>query len=175
MTYQALGIWNVIFNLPIPGWLPPTTSQGIEDIGIRYFLRATAKFTYLDHDQMSWSLTSICTPFLSRVKSAHGQMEIQLRRFISAPRVDIVQPKVINYLVDSHDSTSTSFSSKPSVPVEVLNKIQLLVSVPEYTNVKGSTLPLTLRLRTKNLCEEDCKRLQVTEVAVDILQREKCR
>ena len=102
-------------------------------------------------------------------------MEIQLRRFISAPRVDIVQPKVINYLVDSHDSTSTSFSSKPSVPVEVLNKIQLLVSVPEYTNVKGSTLPLTLRLRTKNLCEEDCKRLQVTEVAVDILQREKCR
>lgn len=124
---------------------------------------------------MPWSLTSFCTPFLSQVKTAHGQTEIQLRRFISAPRVDIVDPNVINYFVDSHDSTSDSVSTKPKVPAEVLNKIQLLVSVPEYTNVKGSTLPLTLRLRTKDLCQEDCKRLQITDVAVDILQREKCR
>lgn len=145
------------------------------DTGIRYLLHATAKFTYLDQNQMPWNLTSLCTPFLPQVKSAHGQTEVQLRRFISAPRVDILDPIVINYLVDSHDSTFASVSSKPGVPVEVLNKIQLLVSVPEYTNVKGSTLPLTLRLRTKDLCEEDCKRLQVTEVAVDILQREKCR
>lgn len=125
---------------------------------------------------MSWSFTSLCTPFLSQVKSAHGQTEIQLRRFISAPRVDTPVPKVINYLVDSHDLTSTtSIPNKPRVPAEVLNKMQLLVSVPEYANVKDSTLPLTIRLRTKDLCEEDCKRLQVTEVAVDIQQREKCR
>ena len=124
---------------------------------------------------MPWSLTSLCSPFLSQVKLAHGQTEIQLRRFISAPRVDAVDPKVLNYLVDSYDPTSASGSSKPRVPAEVLNKIHLLVSVPEYTNVKGSTLPLTLRLRTKDLCQEDCKRLQVTDVAVDILQREKCR
>ena len=125
---------------------------------------------------MSWSFTSLCTPFLSQVKSAHGQTEIQLRRFISAPRVDTPVPKVINYLVDSHDLTSTtSIANKPRVPAEVLNKMQLLVSVPEYANVKDSTLPLTIRLRTKDLCEEDCKRLQVTEVAVDIQQREKCR
>lgn len=138
-------------------------------------LYATAKFTYLDQDQTPWSLTSLCTPFLSQVKSVHGQTKIQLRRFISAPRADFLDPKVINYLVDSHDSTSASDSSKPRVPVEVLNKIQLLVSVPEYTNVEDRTLPLTLRLRTEDLCEEDCKRLQVTEVAVDILQQERCR
>ena len=124
---------------------------------------------------MPWSFTSLCSPFLSQVKSVHGQKEIQLRRFISAPRVDTSDPKVINYHVDSHDLTSASVSNKPRVPDEVLNKIQLLVSVPEYANVKGSTLPLTLRLRTKDLCEEDCKRLQVTEVTVDILQQEKCR
>ena len=124
---------------------------------------------------MPWSLTSLCTPFLSQVKSAHSHTEIQLRRFISAPRADTVDPKVINYFVDSHDSTSVSVSSKPRVPAEVLNKIQLLVSVPEYVDVKGHTLPLTLRLRTKDLCEEDCKRLQVTDVAVDLSQREKCR
>ena len=124
---------------------------------------------------MPWSLTSFCTPFLSQVKSAHSHTGIQLRRFISAPRVDTVDPKVINYLVDSHDSTSVPVPNKPRVPAEVLNKIQLLVSVPEYADVKGRTLPLTLRLRTEDLCEEDCKRLQVTDVAVDILQREKCR
>jgi hypothetical protein len=124
---------------------------------------------------MPWSISSLRTPFRSQVKSAHGQTDIQLRRFISAPGVDAIDPKLINYLVDSHYSTSTSVSSKPRVPVEVINKIKLLVSVPEYTNVKDCTLPLTLRLRTKDLCEEDCKRLKVTEVAVNILQREKCR
>ena len=61
------------------------------------------------------------------------------------------------------------------MPVEVLNKIQVLVSVPEYVNVKDHTFPVALRMRTKDLCEEDCKRLQVTELVVDILQREKCR
>jgi uncharacterized protein (DUF2384 family) len=124
---------------------------------------------------MPWRLSSFCTPFLSQVKTAHGQTEIQLRRFISAPRVDVVDPKVINYLIDSHDTISALVSSKPRVPAEVLNKIQLLVSVPEHTNVKGRTLPLTLRLRTKDLGQDDCKRLQITDVAVDILQREKCR
>ena len=124
---------------------------------------------------MPWSLTSLCSPFLSQVKSAHAQTEIQLCRFISTPRVDTVDPKIINYFVDSDDSTFSSVSSKPRVPAEVLNKIQLLVSVPEYSNVKDCSLPLTLRLRTKDLCQEDCKRLQVTDVSVDILQREKCR
>ena len=173
MRYQ--GIWNVIFNLPIPGWLPPTSMQGVEDIGIRYSLYATAKFIILDEDQTPWSFRPFCTPFRPQVKSAHAQAEIQLRRFISAPRVNTLVPKVINYLVDWHDLISTSVASKPRIPVQVLNKIQVLASVPEYIDVEGRTLPLTLRLRTKDLCEEDCKRLQVTEVIIDIQQREKCR
>lgn len=102
-------------------------------------------------------------------------MEVQLRRFISAPRVNTPIPKVINYLVDSHDLIPVSVSSKPRVPVQVLNKIQVLASVPEYIDVEGRSLPLTLRLRTKDLCEQDCKRLQVTEVIIDVLQREKWR
>ncbi|KAF8809101.1 hypothetical protein BYT27DRAFT_7094999 [Phlegmacium glaucopus] len=169
-------IWNVIFNLPIPGWLPPTTTLDIEDIGIRYSLYATATFTNLDDDQQSsWSFVSLCAPFRSRLKLAHGQKEIHLRRFISAPRADVLNDKTVTYLVDSHTSSPASISSKPRMPVEVLNKIQVLASVPEYANVAGNTLPLTLRMRTKDLCEEDCKKLQVTEVVVDILQQEKTR
>lgn len=61
------------------------------------------------------------------------------------------------------------------MPIQVLDKIQVLASVPEYIDIEGRTLPLTLRLRTNGLCEEDCKRLQVTEVIIDVLQREKCR
>ena len=150
--------------------------MGIEDIGIHYSLHAVAKFINLDDDhQTPWSFASLCVPFRSRVKSAHGQMEIRLRRFISAPTADTLDPKIMNYLVNSHAPPSTSVSRKPRMPVEVLNKIQVLASVPEYVDVKGQSLPLTLRLRTKDLCEEDCKRLQVTEVVVDILQQEKCR
>jgi len=81
----------------------------------------------------------------------------------------------VNYLANSDASSSALISSKSRMPVEVLNKIQVLASVPEYVDVKGHALPLTLRMRTKDLCEEDCKRLQVTEVVVDVLQQEKTR
>ena len=176
MVYRALlGVWNVIFNLTIPGWLPPTTALDINDIGIRYLLHATAKFTNLSDKQAPWSFASFCTPLRSRLKLVHGQTGVQLRRFISPPRAGILDPQAINYFVDSHDSTSNSFLNKPRIPVHILNKIQILASVPEYVDVKGHILPVTLRIRTKDLCAEDCKRLQVAEVVIDILQREKCR
>jgi hypothetical protein len=142
----------------------------MEDIGICYSLFATVEFTDLALAPGPWSFASLCTPFRSHLKSAHGQTAIQLRRFISPPGTDTLDPKTMNYLVDS-----PSVSGKSRMPVEVLSKIQVLASVPKYANVKGHAIPLTLRMRTKDLCEDDCKRLQVTEVLIDIVQQEKCR
>ena len=80
----------------------------------------------------------------------------------------------LGYLVDSHGSTSAPVSSKPRESVEVLSSF----CVPEYTKqglqfYLSMTLPV--RLRTSLLQSSSQRPLQVTEVAVDILQREKCR
>ncbi|KAF8163527.1 hypothetical protein B0H34DRAFT_795232 [Crassisporium funariophilum] len=169
-------VWNVIFNIPIPGWLPPTTSLGVEDIGIRYALYATAKFVNLDEEQSpSWSFAALCSPFRARVKSVDAVKDINVRRFISAPRVEVAQPATLNFLVNSNASSSLNEKEKRRMPVDILNKIQVLTSVPEYVDVNDTSMPLTLRMRTKDMSEEDCKKLQVTDVSVDIVQDEKCR
>jgi hypothetical protein len=94
-------------------------------------------------------------------------------RFIAAPKVDAVQPNTHNYLVNS--TPASEARDKPHIPSDVLSKIQVLASVPEYIDIRERALPLTLRLRTKDLCEDECKKLQVTEVVIDITQQEKCR
>ncbi|KDR73572.1 hypothetical protein GALMADRAFT_72170 [Galerina marginata CBS 339.88] len=169
-------VWNITFNLPIPGWLPATTLLGVEEIGVRYGLYATAKFASVEEEpHASWVIASLCAPFRSRIKSVEARKPITLRRFISAPKPEITPISNLNYLVNSTPSSSDQPLDKERIPLEVLSKIQVLASVPEYVDVNDNLLPLTLRLRTKDLCEQDCKKLQVTNVAVDIYQQEKCR
>ena len=171
------GVWNIIFNLTIPGWLPATTTLGVEEIGVRYTLCATAKFTNLDEEQLpsTWSFASLCSPFRSRVKYTYAQMPINIIRFISPPKPEITVPSNLNYSVDSTLSTqSKPDGDKERIPLGVLSKIRVLASVPEYLDVEDNALPLTMRLRTQDLAEDECKKLQVTEVKVDIVQKEKC-
>jgi len=169
-------VWNIIFDLPIPGWLPATTTLGIDDLGIRYALYATAKFTIVDEDQpTSWGFASLCAPFRSRVKSAQAFAPISIRRFSSAPKTEITDMPIVNYLVNSTANSTREQLGKERIPNEVLSKIQVLASVPEHVDVKESALPLTIRLRSKDLAEEHCKRIQVTELGLDLLQQEKCR
>ena len=152
--------------------------MGIEQIGIRYALYATATFTNLDEEQpaATWSLSSLCAPFRSRVKSAYAQTSVNLCRFVSAPKCETTEPSILNFLVNSTPTTpSKQAADQDRIPLGVLCKIQVLASVPEYLDVDENALPLTLRLRTKGLDEEECKKLQVTEVEVDIIQQEKCQ
>jgi len=151
---------------------------GVEEIGIRYALYATATFINLDEEQPSttWSFSSLCAPFRSRVKSACAQTPVNLCRFVSAPKSETTELSILNYLVNSTPTApSNQEADKDRIPLGVLSKIQVLASVPEYLDVNDSVLPLTLRLRTKGLDEEECKKLQVTGVEVDVVQQEKCR
>jgi hypothetical protein len=172
----ALGQWDVLFNLPIPGWLPASTTMGMDEIGISYGLYATAKFINLDieHGPSPWSFATFCTPFRSRVRSTYASKAISLRRYVLPPHVD-QSTSSINYLVNSHLSAEKPDSSKKRIPTEVLSKIQVLASIPEFVDVKGSSIPITVRLRTKGLESNECKRLQVTEIGINIIQQERCR
>ncbi|KAF8891216.1 hypothetical protein BD779DRAFT_1610576 [Infundibulicybe gibba] len=168
--------WNIVFNLPVPGWLPVSSDFGTEDAGTRYSLYATATFIVLDDLQStSWSFTALCSPFRNRVKIIDAQKVITLKRFIRHPTHEIQIPPVVTYFVNSPTPSERTPCGKQRIPSEVLSKIQVLASVPEYINVDEDVVPITLRLRTKDLEESECKRLQISAFGVDVIQQEKCR
>jgi hypothetical protein len=169
--------WNIVFNLPIPGWLPGSSAHGEGDFGVKYTLAATARFMSLDADNSisSWSpFSALCAPFRPRFRSAETCKTIKLRRFINPPKAEAVEVPKINYLVNSSLS-GTRRMTRVEYPAEVLGSIQVLVSVPEYVDLKGKEVPLSIRLRTKNLCEEECNKVQLTATSLDITQHEEFR
>ncbi|KAK2466738.1 hypothetical protein APHAL10511_000996 [Amanita phalloides] len=165
-------VWNVVFNLPIPGWLPETTCIGIPDLGVRYALHANAKFTVSNdcHASFPWAFATLCTPFRSRIRYARAQKRICLRRFAEPPSDVPFNPATTSYMIKT-----SPLVSKSSIPIEILEKIQVVVAVPEFVDIQASILPVVLRLRTSGLDSVHCKRLQVKEIAVDIAQKEKYR
>ncbi|KAG5727314.1 hypothetical protein E4T56_gene13902, partial [Termitomyces sp. T112] len=47
--------WNVLFNMSIPGWLPPSAVYGVEGAGVRYTLFAEVKYTVVCDNNNSFS------------------------------------------------------------------------------------------------------------------------
>ncbi|KAF8077737.1 hypothetical protein FPV67DRAFT_10466 [Lyophyllum atratum] len=171
-------VWNVVFDLPIPGWLPPSSLYGAEDVGVRYALFAQAKFSYIGEDQRnSWSLAALCSPFRSRMKTVNVRQGIELRRLICSSE-DVLGTstlqQTVTYLVNTKVSTAPD-SKRPLFPADVLSKVQVLASVPEFIDMERHELPLVIRMRTKDLAAEECKRIQVTSVSANVIQKERYR
>ncbi|CAK5277338.1 unnamed protein product [Mycena citricolor] len=169
--------WNVIFDLPIPGWLPVSSNFCPGEVGAstRYFLHASVKYTVLEDAKPSaWSIASLYTPFRSRCRTLETAKSIILRRFVTPPTDEPVPaPTLINYLLNSPSAPSNN--QELTIPASVLSKIQLLASVPKYVDLSTNRLPFTLRLRTKDLEDEHCRRLRLTKFTVNVVQEERCR
>ncbi|RDB20980.1 hypothetical protein Hypma_011821 [Hypsizygus marmoreus] len=169
-------IWNVIYDIPIPGWLPETTTHGVEDVGVRYSLFAEAKFTHIDDNQSTgWSFSTLCSPFRSRMRTICAQKQIPLKRFICPIEdEDASSSPTLTYLVNS-PVCGNSDSDKPRIPAEVLSSIQVLASIPDYVDVGSNNFPLTIRMRTQDLESAECQRIQVESISANLVQHEKCR
>ena len=163
----------MVFNLPIPGWLPETTSIGITDLGVKYTLHATAKFTLLNdfYTLSPWAFATLCTPFRSRARYAQTQKRICLQRFVEPPSDVPFHSATNSYLI----KTPTPLPGKASIPAEVLEKIQVIVATPRFVDMQAGSIPVVLRLRTNDLDASQCKRIQVKEITIDITQKEKYR
>jgi hypothetical protein len=110
------------------------------------------------------------------VKSVDAQKRILLRRFVSRSE-DVSESSTsstLTYLVNSN-STDKPASGRPQFPAEVLSKIQVLASVPDYVDVESDHFPIIVRIRTKDLEATECRKIQVTSITTDVIQREKCR
>ncbi|KAJ7775115.1 hypothetical protein B0H16DRAFT_1303920 [Mycena metata] len=166
--------WNLVFDLPIPGWLPASHDFAAGDVGAstQYFLHAVVQFLVLDDQQATpWSFSTLCSPFRARARSIQTRKTITLRRFVEPPTDEPAPVGLVNYLL-----TGPKLASEGAqIPADVVSKIQVLASVPKHLDVCDNVLPLTLRLRTKDLEDEHCKRLQLKQFAVEIIQEETFR
>ncbi|KAG6837262.1 hypothetical protein H0H93_012267 [Arthromyces matolae] len=159
--------WNVLFDMPIPGWLPATTVHGVETAGTRYNLFADARYTLVsDNDNSSFSFSTLCSPFRSRMRTVEAQKHIVLRRLVAPHEGE--DPRV-TYLINP------KFSNNSKFPSDVLSSIQVLATVPEQVDIEHHALPVTIRMRTKNLDASRCKRIRVSTVSMNLIQKEKYR
>ncbi|KAF9227804.1 hypothetical protein BS17DRAFT_774347 [Gyrodon lividus] len=170
--------WNVVFDIPVPGWLPTTSVYGdvsFAAAGTRYALYATATFTYLDDsNSSSFSFTNLCAPFRSRVRTADAcRCPITLRRLVEPPTGSSSGTFPMSlYTVDAQWEPENEGSSQSSIPPDVLNKIHVVASIPNAVAMNETSLPFVLRLRGKNLDNSERERLRVTEFSVDVEQVE---
>ncbi|KAG7092725.1 hypothetical protein E1B28_009054 [Marasmius oreades] len=172
--------WNIIFSLTIPGWLPASTGYGSDGtLGVSYNLFATAKFLIDSHSHRdSWStgISSLYSSLCSPERVIKAEKAILVRRFPSPPlpsNEDCAVEDATFYI--KPDVQPPDENAKVFIPLDVWSKLQILVSIPEYTDIKSHELPFTLRLRTKNMKVEDRKRIQLLGFSVNVYQKEKCR
>lgn len=175
--------WNVVFDLPVPGWLPATSTFGVsggEDVGTRYSLFATAQFINADdNSDKTWSFSTLCSMFRAKTRVIHAPKHpITLRRHINPPPNPFSRDSLFpmsNYAIRARAEYADAARDLSFIPQHVLSKIQLVVSVPDYISIDESSFPFAIRLRTPELEDWERKRLRVVSFSVDIEQIEQYR
>ena len=171
--------WNVVFDLPIPGWLPETTNFGLDAVtGTSYGLHATAKFlTVEDPSNTSW-LSLLCSPFRSSTKVVRAHKSIVVNRYMNNPSSTPSSPAefpLVNYTTQCKPVDTPGVQDAMRIPSEVLSSVQVIASVPEYVDAKADSMPFAIRLRAKDMDESYRHKLQVTGFYVQLKQNESYR
>ena len=173
-------VWNVIFDLPIPGWLPSSNLEdnGDTPIAIRYALHATA--TFVSPEQAP--STSYFACFTSPLSSSFFPSLFSSPRNARAKRCNIDVARVmartnspipsVSYTVDSHLNGE---GITEQIPLDVLSRIAIIASVPEYVDMESNSFELRLRMRACGLEPFHCKRLRLASFTVDVHQFETYR
>jgi len=173
-------VWNVVFDLAIPGWLPSSTFEDNENapIAIRYALHATA--TFVSPEQAP--STSYFACFASSVTCSFFPSLFPSPRTVRAKRCDVEIARVmtptnppIPFVAYTINSNLSGEGTAGKIPSDVLSKIVITASVPEYADMESSSFELRLRMRTCDLEPLHCKRLRLTNFTVDVRQFEKYR
>jgi hypothetical protein len=173
-------VWNVVFDLAIPGWLPSSTLEDSENapIAIRYALHATATFVTPEQapstSYFACFTSSISKTFFPSLSPSPRTVrakwcDVDIARVMAPPNSPI--PRV-SYTIDSN---LTGEDAAGNIPSDVLSKIAITASVPEYVDMESNSFELRLRMRTSGLEPLHCKRLRLTNFMVEVDQFEKYR
>ena len=171
--------WHVMFDLPIPGWLPASDSygdcrQGFS--GTQYTLYAALNYTNLEETYgpgPSW-FSSICTPFSSKTKVVHAEaFRVSLNRFALPPPSASYPP--IFYSITSKGGAQHPNANLHPIFTDIVSKIELLASVPEHIGVDGDKFLFALCIRAPSLSQSEAAKLRVTGVSLEPQQIEHYR
>lgn len=173
-------VWNVTFDLAIPGWLPSSNFEDSENapIAVRYALHATATFVNPEQAES----TSYFACFTSPIARSFFPSLFPSPRTVRAKRCDIEIVRVmaptdspIPFVAYTVDSELTGEDVTGRIPSEILSKIAVTASVPEYVDMESNSFELRLRLRTCGLEPPHRERLRLTNFMVDVQQFEEYR
>lgn len=170
-------LWNVVFDIPVPGWLPTTSVYGdasLQAAGTSYALYATATFVDMNNGYSSFSFANICGSVRSHTRTVDARRHpIALRRFVEPqPRSSSSTSQMSVYFVDARRAPDPEGSSGRSIPGDVLSKIQVVASIASATAMDETSVPFIIRIRGKDLDDSERKRLRITEFSVDVEQVE---
>ncbi|KAG2362529.1 hypothetical protein BDR07DRAFT_1406821 [Suillus spraguei] len=173
--------WNVIFDIPIPGWLPTTSTygdRGAVEVGTRYALYATATFIYLEEGGSS-IFSSFCSPFGCRTHTIDApRCSVNLARFAEIPSVPSSSSSVFPmslFIVDAQSGQDGTETDTTVIPPEILKKIQVVASIPNTVTLDETSISLILRLQGNELDSSQRERLRITDFTVDVEQIETYR
>lgn len=169
--------WHVMFDLPIPGWLPASNPygdcrQGFS--GTQYALYATLNYTNLEETYGPSWFSSICTPFNSKTKVVHAEASrVSLNRFALPPPSTSALYPLIFYSIPSKGGAPHPDANLHPIPADIVSKIELLASVPEHISVDGDKFTFSLYTRASSLPPSEAAKLRVTHVSLEPQQIEK--
>lgn len=171
--------WEVLFDLQLPGWLPPTTESGEEGGGTSYTLYATAGFAEPEK-YSSWSLSSLYN--LVRTKQTPidaNQVSIELTRHRSPP----IRPSLDGsserdgplFLPIDHPATTTIRQLNPDIPAELLRSLDVILTAPQHIGCEESRVPISMRMRTTVPELSGLGTLRLDDFEIEMNQTEKFR
>ena len=164
---EGPSIWHIMFDLPIPGWLPASDlygdcRQGFS--GTQYNLYASARFTNVDSHGPSW-VSALCHPFLPRNNVLHAD-----HRRIMLNRFGLPAQRPAYYSVSLTAGGLSPEDNPHPVPADIISKVELLASVPDRISLDQEKFPFSLSIRTSSLSESQAAKLHVTQFSLELQQ-----
>ncbi|KAB5596483.1 hypothetical protein CTheo_120 [Ceratobasidium theobromae] len=171
----SLHQWQVLFDLQLPGWLPPTTECGVEGGGISYSLYATAAFADSERPASTWTLSSLYSLVRTRLPPIEADpVSIQLARHRSAPvRLDPSSERDSLFPHIGHPATTVFQEHDPLIPVDILRSLDVVVTVPEHVGCEENYVPVSLRVRSNALGASCFGSLRLDDFEIELNQVEK--
>ncbi len=164
---EGPSVWHIMFDLPIPGWLPASDlygdcRQGIS--GTQYNLYASARFSNVDSLSPSW-VSALCPPFFPRNNVLHAESrKIMLKRFVFPAQ------KPAYYSVSLTAGGLSPEDNPHPVPADIISKVELLSSIPDGISLDQEKFPFSLSMRTSSLSESQAAKLRVTQFSLELRQ-----
>jgi hypothetical protein len=166
--------WHVMFDLPIPGWLPASDRygdcrQGFS--GTQYNLYATVKCTSVEESSSSSSwVSALCSPFSSRNKVVRAERcGIALNRFAFPPPSSAAQSPAFYSVTPSAGVPRPEDNPHP-IPEDIMSKVELLASVSEHVSLEDEKIPFALSIRASSLPESQAAKLRVSRLSLELKQ-----